>query len=55
MRKYKKLAGKAVAILMGGCILQLGGCSLGSLGGLGGLVAAPLLLQTFGGLFGTGN
>ena len=55
MRKRKALAGKAAAILMGGCLLQLGGCSLaslGGLGGLGGLVAAPLLLPLFGGLFG---
>ncbi|MCH8852156.1 MAG: hypothetical protein IID41_05825 [Planctomycetes bacterium] len=55
MSNRRSLVSKVFAIVAGGCLLQLGGCGLGSLGGLGGLgglVAAPLLFQAFGGLLG---
>ncbi len=53
MRKRPVLAGKAAAVLLGGCLLQFGGCN--PLTGLLVLAAAPTLSDTFSGLLGGTN
>lgn len=50
MRKRNVLAGKAAAVLLGGCLLQFGGCN--PVTGLLVLAAAPTLSDTFSGFLG---
>ena len=50
MRKRQIIAGKALAILLGGCLLQFGGCN--PLTGLLLVAAAPTLSDTFSGFLG---
>ncbi len=55
MRKHRLLTGKALVVLLGGCLFQFGFGGCNPMTALLALAAAPTLTNTFSGFLGGGE